>query len=70
MMASMDSACAPLLALEFRCIKLAWSRDAADARPEQLPELTALMLKAGYEEADVRGVLGENFLRVAREVWK
>ena len=44
--------------------------DAADARPEQLPELTALMLKEGYAEADVRGILGENFLRVAREVWK
>ena len=44
--------------------------DAANARPEQLPELTELMLKAGYEEADVRGILGESFLRVAREVWK
>ena len=38
--------------------------------PEQMPELTEAMLKRGYSEADVRGVLGDNFLRVARHVWK
>ncbi len=38
--------------------------------PEQMPELTEAMLKHGYSEADVRGVLGDNFLRVARHVWK
>ena len=38
--------------------------------PEQMPELTDAMLKRGYSEADVRGVLGENMLRVARQVWK
>ncbi len=37
---------------------------------EQLPELTDLMLKRGYSEEDVRGVLGDNWLRVCRQVWK
>jgi membrane dipeptidase len=41
----------------------------AIAGPELLPALTELMLDAGYPEADVRGILGENFLRVAKEVW-
>ncbi len=40
------------------------------SRPEQLPELTALMLRAGYAEADILAVLGGNWLRLAREVWK
>lgn len=38
--------------------------------PEALPEMTELMLKAGYSETDVKGVLGENFLRVCTQVWK
>lgn len=40
------------------------------AAPEQLPELTDLMLRNGYDEAHIRGILGENWLRVARQVWK
>ena len=40
-----------------------------NADPEQFPEITALMVRAGYPEAAVRGILGENFLRVARRVW-
>jgi membrane dipeptidase len=38
--------------------------------PEALPELTEGMLRLGYPEAAIRGILGENFLRVARQVWK
>ena len=38
--------------------------------PEELPRLTEAMLKHGYLEADIRGILGENWLRVARQVWK
>lgn len=39
-------------------------------QPEQLVELVDLMLAHGYSEANVRGILGENFLRVADRVWK
>ncbi len=38
--------------------------------PEQIPELTELMLKRGYSEENVRGVLGENWMRVCKRVWK
>ncbi len=38
--------------------------------PEQIPQLTERMLRAGYAQADVRAVLGGNWLRLAREVWK
>ena len=39
-------------------------------QPEQLVDLADLMLKKGYAEADVRGVLGENFARVCEAVWR
>lgn len=38
--------------------------------PEQFPEFTELLVQKGYAEQTIRGILGENFLRVAREVWK
>lgn len=40
------------------------------SRPEQVPELTQRMLRAGYAEHDIRAVLGGNWLRLARQVWK
>ena len=39
------------------------------ATPSQLRELTAELLARGRREAEVRAVLGGNFLRVAGEVW-
>ncbi|GAB4193908.1 MAG: dipeptidase [Thalassobaculales bacterium] len=39
------------------------------ATPEQIPELTDALLKRGYAEDDIRGILGLNFRRVARETW-
>jgi len=41
-----------------------------NADPEQLPRLTEVMVRAGYSDEAIRAVLGENFLRVARAVWK
>jgi membrane dipeptidase len=38
--------------------------------PEQLPEIVEVMLRRGFSDTDVRGILGGNFLRVARRVWK
>ena len=40
------------------------------AEPCQLPEITEMLLARGWAEADIRKLLGENFLRVARAVWK
>ena len=37
--------------------------------PRDLPELTERMLKHGFSEAEVRGILGENIMRVAKQVW-
>ena len=42
----------------------------AFVEPEQFPEFTELLLKRGHSEAVVRGILGENFMRVAEKVWK
>ncbi len=40
------------------------------AQPTQLVELTELMLAAGYGEAAIRGVLGQNLMRVCGAVWR
>ena len=39
-------------------------------QPEQLPELVECMLAANYSEDVVRGIFGENYLRVAGLVWR
>ena len=38
--------------------------------PEQFPEFTKLLYTKGYSEQIIHGILGGNFLRVAKEVWK
>lgn len=37
--------------------------------PEDFPNITETLLRAGYSDDQVRGILGENFLRVAKENW-
>jgi membrane dipeptidase len=39
-------------------------------KPEQMPRLTEVMLQHGYTDDQARGVLGENWLRVAERVWR
>ena len=39
-------------------------------KPEGLPPLTEALIDRGYGETEIRGILGENWLRVARQVWK
>ena len=34
----------------------------------KMPNLTAALLKRGYSEKDIQKIMGENFLRVVREV--
>jgi membrane dipeptidase len=38
--------------------------------PKQLMEITETMVKRGFRDREILGVLGGNFLRVASEVWK
>lgn len=38
--------------------------------PEQIPALADALLDAGFSETEARGILGENFLRVAERVWQ
>jgi membrane dipeptidase len=38
--------------------------------PEQLTGLTQIMLDHGYTAAQIHGILGANYLRVAKQVWK
>jgi membrane dipeptidase len=38
--------------------------------PENIGDLTEALLRRGYTEPDVIGILGANFLRVARKVWR
>ncbi len=40
------------------------------ADPEQLPKITEGLIGRGYPDVDVRGILGENWLRLAQQVWK
>jgi len=38
--------------------------------PKQIMELTELMVRAGYNDDHIHDVLGENFIRIASDVWR
>jgi membrane dipeptidase len=40
------------------------------AQPEVLPRITETLLDRGYGDDDVRKIMGGNFLRLARAVWR
>jgi membrane dipeptidase len=42
----------------------------AYVQPEQLVELVERMIRAGYSDSVIRGILGDNYLRVAGQVWR
>jgi len=42
----------------------------AMVEPEQIPEITELLIKNGHSEEVISGIMGGNFLRVASETWK
>ena len=44
--------------------------DHENAQPEQLLELTQMMVDRGYTDENIIGILGGNFKRVAQQVWK
>ena len=39
-------------------------------QPEDYPRVTEALLSRGYKDADVAGILGGNFLRLAQQVWR
>jgi len=41
----------------------------AHAGPHQLPRLSSLLHDDGFSDDEIRGILGENFRRVASDVW-
>jgi membrane dipeptidase len=40
------------------------------SHPSQMGELAEVLLRRGQRERDVRDIMGGNFLRLAREIWK
>jgi len=44
--------------------------DMRQMEPEEAPRITEELLHRGYRESEIRGVLGENWLGVCREIWK
>ncbi|MCP4877855.1 MAG: membrane dipeptidase [Gammaproteobacteria bacterium] len=45
------------------------TRDIKHASPQQLPQLIDALGDSGFDEAAIRGFLGENFRRVANHAW-
>ena len=39
-------------------------------KDEEVPNLTEGLVKRGYSDEEIEVILGKNFLRVFKEVWK
>lgn len=50
--------------------EMGYGRGIAMVEPERITEIAARLLELGHSPGRVRKILGENFLRVAREVWR
>ena len=46
------------------------NRHSRFVQPEQIEDLVELMCRRNYTDSDIRGILGENFYRVCKQVWK
>lgn len=46
------------------------SRAYTQVEPERFPIIAEALLKRGYSESDVQGIMGHNNLRIAGQVWK
>lgn len=42
----------------------------ATIEPERFPVIAEALIKRGYRDSDIQGILGHNNLRVARQVWR
>jgi membrane dipeptidase len=47
-----------------------YSAAMAMIEPERIPMIAEALLRKGYSDAHVQGILGDNNLRVARQVWR
>ncbi|HEV7941488.1 MAG TPA: dipeptidase [Solirubrobacteraceae bacterium] len=47
-----------------------WHYPAGIESPSGLPRLTERLIERGFAESEVRNILGENWLRVYRQVWR
>ena len=46
-----------------------WPYPTGMETPDKFPNITAGLLKRGYSDSDVKGILGENWVRVYQAVW-
>ena len=47
-----------------------YAQGMAQLELEEAPRITQELLRRGYAEKEIRGILGENWLRVCGEVWR
>jgi membrane dipeptidase len=45
-------------------------QDMRQLEPEEVPRITEELLRRGYGETEIRGILGENWLGVCRGIWR